>query len=395
MPQYDAKRVLMNGGLVVWDGITRPNETRDQKTGVTSYVYSLKCLFPPNCPDVAIFEDLARQELNNSEFRGQMPNGGTWPVSRVGPNEFKGMYTGWWCVNFKTYRSPQVFDNRGVAMQPMQYNPLVYTGQIVNVLAHCKAFNNMSKGIAARLDGFSPVVEANAPRIDFGGGASASGAFGGDGGGYNPNQPPQGNYGQPQGGGYNPQGGPGGYTPPQGAPSNYGQPQGGYNPHQPQGGPGGYGQPQGGMNQSQPPQGPGAQGGPGVGYNGYNAAGSQQNYQPNSPQGGYNPQQPPQGGYNPQQPPAGHGQPQGVSYGGAQGGPPQQSHDYMPPAGGLNTQQPQGGPGNYGHPQGAPGGYGQPQGGYNSQQPPAGYGQPQGGYNPHQPQGGPGGYNNY
>ena len=144
MPQYDEKHVKICGGLVVWDGITRP-ETLDDNSGQK---WNVKLVIPPTSPDVSLFDQLARAELMNSEYKGALPNGGLWPISPTKPGEFGGGFDNWAVINCTTYKSPDVYDENGQLLQPMQYGQLMYPGQRIDVLVHCKAYNNKSKGIA-------------------------------------------------------------------------------------------------------------------------------------------------------------------------------------------------------------------------------------------------------
>ena len=287
MPLFDETHVKIEGGIVVWDGMNRleaPNDNGHTKR-------SLKIVINPNNPDIGLLQQLANNELQSCEFKGILPNGGLMPIGTAGPLEFNGMYPGWAVVNCSTFRMPDVYDEQGQQMNdPMQYLSTIYPGQIVDVLVHCKSYNQKSKGIAARMDGFSIMKSLNAPRQNFGGGGiDTSGAFGGQPqGNALQNNVPQQNYQQ---------------QPPQG-----GQPQGGYQPPQ-QNAP--QGQPPAQNNTYQPP----AQG------NAPQNNVPQQNYQQQPPQGGQ-----PQGGYQPPQQNAPQDQQQGDA--------PNQAHNYMPPQGG-------------------------------------------------------------
>lgn len=173
---FDRDHVMINGATVVWDGITRPDQAPDG-----SPKYSLKVVVPPQCTDLPDFSTLANQKLQESEFKGTLPAGGRMPIGTAGANEFNGMFTGWTVLNCNSRRVPDVYDENGKLLQPMQYGPLLYGGQRVNVLVHCYAYNNMgNKGVACGLDGFAIVASAQAPRQDFGGSSvDTAAAFGG------------------------------------------------------------------------------------------------------------------------------------------------------------------------------------------------------------------------
>jgi hypothetical protein len=122
--------------------------------------------------------------------------------------------------------TPDVFDERGQKLNPMQYGQLIYSGQKVNAIVTCRAYNNKSRGIKCQLEGVQVVASANAARLNLGGGGfNAAAAFGGGGGAPAAQQPV--NYGQPaqQPAGYGqPAQQPAGYGQPAQQPAGYGQP---------------------------------------------------------------------------------------------------------------------------------------------------------------------------
>lgn len=212
MPQFDENHVKLCGGYIVWDGVTQPEIVQQgQKAG--SQKWTLKVVFPPQCPDLQLFDQLANKQLQQSKFRGQLPAGGRMPIGQVQPGEFGDHFPGWLVISFKTtLKTPDVYDENGAPIDPMQFNQVIYSGQKVDVLAHCYDYDAAgNRGIAAGLDAFAVIQSAQAPRLNIGGsGMNTAAAFGGGGGGggqapqnqggYNPNgQPPAGqNYGQPQ-----------------------------------------------------------------------------------------------------------------------------------------------------------------------------------------------------
>lgn len=170
----DQDHVKLVGCTVVWDGVTRP-EVND--SGVKKW--NLKVVINPTSPDVMLLNQLASAKLASSEFRGVLPAGGYMPVGTAAATEFGGMFTGWAVVNAKTQRPPNVFSEDGSPLDPMQYGPLLYPGQRVDVVVSLYAYNNKSKGIAASLDGFAIITSAAAPRLEIGGaGVDVSAAFG-------------------------------------------------------------------------------------------------------------------------------------------------------------------------------------------------------------------------
>jgi len=246
MPMFDEKHVKIEGCFIVWDGVTRPDQNPDG-----SPKYSLKVVVDPNSPDLALFNQVCVNALNESEFKGQLPAGGRMAIGQAQAHEYNGLFPGFGVLNCNTNRVPDVFDENGNRLEPMQYGPLLYGGQRVDVVVHAYAYNKAgNKGIATGLDGFGVIVSAQAPQQSFGGGGvDVSAAFGG--GGMAPQgQPgmaPQGQPGMaPQGQpGMAPQGQPG--MAPQGQPGMAPQGQPGMAPQGQQGQPGMVAQGQPGM----------------------------------------------------------------------------------------------------------------------------------------------------
>ena len=199
MPQFDERHVKLVGGHIVWDGVTQP-EIVQQGAKAGSQKWTLKVVFPPNCPDLGLFDTLANKQLMESKFRGQLPQGGRMPIGMVQPGEFNDAFPGWCVISFKTtLKAPDVFDENGAPVDPMSLHHAVYTGQKVDVLAHCYDYDAAgNRGIAAGLDAFAVIQSAQAPRLNIGAGVNTASAFGG---GNGAQQPPQGGqapqYGQP------------------------------------------------------------------------------------------------------------------------------------------------------------------------------------------------------
>ena len=280
MPQFDEKHVKINDCIVVWDAMNKPDEPNSNGNIRRGF----KVVTRPDNPDLPLLQQLADTELRNSKFQGILPQGGLMPIGTVGQTEFNGMYPGWAIISCYTFKFPDVYDEAGqVMVDPMQYLPMVYPGQYVDILVNCQAYDNKSKGVAARMDGFSIKVSANAQRLSFGGGGiDTSGAFGnqnnGGGQGYNQNQNNGGGQGYSQnqnnGGGQNQNNGGQGYNQNQNNGGGQNQNQnngggqnqnqnngGGQNQNQNNGGGQGYNQNQnnGGYNQNQNNGGGGAQ----------------------------------------------------------------------------------------------------------------------------------------
>lgn len=180
MPQFDDNHVKLCGGRVVWDGVTRP-EIVQQGQQAGKQKYTLKVVFPPSCPDLAIYNQLANKSLMESKWRGQLPAGGRMPIGQVQPGEFQDMFPGWAVISFKTtLRAPDVYDENGRLLDPMAYSKLLFGNQQVDVLAHCYEYDAAgNKGISAGLDGFAIIASANAQPVQFGTGVNTAAAFGG------------------------------------------------------------------------------------------------------------------------------------------------------------------------------------------------------------------------
>lgn len=182
MPQFDDKHVKLCGGIIVWDGVTQP-ETVQQGQQAGKLKYTLKAVFEPHNPDLAIFEQLAQRALLESKWRGQLPPGGRMPIGTVRPGEFNDQFPGWRVISFKTtLKQPDVYDENGAAVDAMRFAQTIYTGQKVDILAHCYEYDAAgNKGISAGLDAFAVIESAQMPRQQFGNGINTASAFGGGG----------------------------------------------------------------------------------------------------------------------------------------------------------------------------------------------------------------------
>lgn len=186
------KNVTTGDGIILWDGITQPGT--DDKTG--AIIHSLKIAIVENSVEKGELEQLAMNALAaDPAFKGELPPGGEWPlrtidVSKLGDSA--ALMTGRISINANTrLGAPNIFDANGQQLQAMQYGQMLYPGAIVKLLVHAYTFNNKSKGVAFGLDGIQ-IINATTPKLDVGGGMSASqaaAAFGGT-GAVQPQQPP-------------------------------------------------------------------------------------------------------------------------------------------------------------------------------------------------------------
>lgn len=174
MPQFDEKHIKICGCTIVWDGVTRPEH--DAASGKSKY--TLKVVIEPNNPDLALFTQLGQTTLQQSKFQGVLPAGGLMPVGVALPTEFLGMFNGYGVVSAKSWFAPDVYDEAGALLDPMQYAPLIYGGQKVDILVHCYDYDKAgNRGISAGLDAFSIIASAQAQRYEFGSRMQTAGAF--------------------------------------------------------------------------------------------------------------------------------------------------------------------------------------------------------------------------
>ena len=167
----EGKHVLTCNGIIIWDGITKPEKQDDG-----SFKYSLKVAIPQMAPEKAELEQLATATLNASEFKGVMPAGGSWPILPVDmvklaadAHRLQGHIT----FNAKSNFAPDVYDVNGNPLDAMAYGRMLYAGAVVQVLVGAYSFNNKSKGIAFNLEGVK-IIDASAPQLSVGGGMSAT-----------------------------------------------------------------------------------------------------------------------------------------------------------------------------------------------------------------------------
>ena len=231
MSQLDQETVLVEGAVVVWDAVSKPEAP--EHGGPAKF--KLKVIIPPGSPDAALVNQLAANCLNASKWKGNLPAGGVWPITPIAPGEYGDLYAGGHIINPSSKHCPDVYNDSGQKMDPMQYSGLLFQGQSVDVIVNVWDFDNKAKGISTGLEAVRINISRNAQRQQLTagtGGYDASKVFG------NPSaqgQAPQG-YGQapaqgqaPQGYGQAPQGygqAPQGYgqAPAQGqAPQGYGQ----------------------------------------------------------------------------------------------------------------------------------------------------------------------------
>ena len=181
--------VISGLAVILWDGITRPEQKTDGKGGYTQY--SLKVAVPNTAPELAELQAITQAALKaDSAFKGQLPPGGNWPLVPVDPQAFESRLPASVAFNCKTRRLPQVFDANGQELNQMVYGPMLYPGAIVQVLVNAYTFNNVSKGVTFGLSGIK-IIDATAAHLPVGE-VDASAVFGAGtaGGQPAPYQPP-------------------------------------------------------------------------------------------------------------------------------------------------------------------------------------------------------------
>jgi hypothetical protein len=167
MAKHSDNGVISGLAMIIWDGITQPEEKTD---GTGKYLqYSLRVAVPNTAPELAELQAIAQAALAaDSTFKGQLPPGGNWPLQPVDPAKFEGRLPTHMAFNCKSRRVPQVYDANGQELNPMVYSPQLYPGAIVQVLVNAYTFNNVSKGVTFGLSGIR-IVDATAPHLPVGG----------------------------------------------------------------------------------------------------------------------------------------------------------------------------------------------------------------------------------
>ena len=176
MPLFEENNVIVNACTIVWDAITKPERQDDG-----SMKYAVRVILAPNSPDLPLLEQIAQQALMSSKWRGQLPANGKMPLTAASPNVVAAGFPGHVSFSSSTYQLPQVFSEQGLILQPMQYGPLVFTGQRVNVLVSARDYDaGGGKGIRFQLEGLQIIESAGATPVNFGGSSvNAAAAFGG------------------------------------------------------------------------------------------------------------------------------------------------------------------------------------------------------------------------
>lgn len=175
--KYGDNYVITGPGIIMWDGITRPETKKDDK-GQDYLQYSLKVALDSRSLEVQELTHIATAALQNDpKFRGQLPPGGNWPIVPIAPTDFEGKLPSHVSVNGKTTFLPEVFDVNNQKLPPQVYQAMLYPGSTVKLLLSAKSFDNKSKGVKFQLSGIM-ITDATTPRLPVGG-VDAAAAFGG------------------------------------------------------------------------------------------------------------------------------------------------------------------------------------------------------------------------
>jgi len=179
MPFIDETHVKTCTGIVIWDGITRPEPP---KNGETRPSYNIRIAIPNSAPELQELDQLAKKALTESVFKGQLPAGANWPFAPADVEKLGPLVTNHTAFSASTkLGAPPVFDANGQKLEPMQYGAMLYPGAKVQILVSAYAYNNIQKGISFGLSGIG-IIDANAPKLDIGPAlaeATIAGAFGG------------------------------------------------------------------------------------------------------------------------------------------------------------------------------------------------------------------------
>lgn len=168
------KYVIIHGAIVIWDGITSPEELKDG-----GYKYSLKVAIPSNSPELAEVNAIATEELQRGEFRGNLPAGAHWAYKEIPADKYDGRLAGEAGIQGITYNMGycDVLGGDGKKLDAMMYANQIYPGAIVNIIVSARSYNNKSAGVGLWLNGIQ-IVDATAPRLPGSGGIDAAGMFG-------------------------------------------------------------------------------------------------------------------------------------------------------------------------------------------------------------------------
>jgi hypothetical protein len=167
------KYVIVKNAIVVFDNITRPEET--QKGGLK---YAIECAIPNASQELQELQTIGTEELNYGQFRGKFPTGGYWLTTPVPADKYEGHLPAHHKFKAVTYDTPpEVYDANNNRLDPMQYAGKLYSGCVVDVIVNARSYDNVSKGVGLWLSGIR-IINSNAPKLPGCGGIDAGKMFG-------------------------------------------------------------------------------------------------------------------------------------------------------------------------------------------------------------------------
>jgi hypothetical protein len=181
MPFTDEKHVITGRVVVVWDGITKPEE-KTNEAGNVGYSHNIRVAIANDSPGLEEVRTLMQNALNESKWKGKLPAGGGDGFMDADAEKLGEELEGYTCFTAATRRGcPPIVDKHGKELNAMQSGRSFYPGAIVSLLVHAYDYDNKQKGIAFGLDGIQ-VLDTTTKALRIGGGISASAvisAFGG------------------------------------------------------------------------------------------------------------------------------------------------------------------------------------------------------------------------
>lgn len=167
--------VLQNGTvrtgdcIVLWDGITRPEQIEATKDKPAALKFTLKLAFPPDSPTYAELYGES-EKFTNAKYPGGRPRSFE-PAFR--PAEVPEM-PGWIAVNSATFgQAPEVFDAQGRSLTPAEYSRMFYAGAKVQALLTPRCYEAKGNIGAGFWLGGVLIVDATAPKLSIASGMSA------------------------------------------------------------------------------------------------------------------------------------------------------------------------------------------------------------------------------
>ena len=166
MPLVPGKEhiVMVEKCMILWDSVSRP-EVSD--TGVMKY--KLNLVLPFGSPDTELIKKLERDQDIVAPWKGRVGHDTKRAITLLGEDKFDGEFRGCYTIRPSSIRMPQVYNDLGQRLDVIDYSPLLFQGQTVDVAIHCWHFSNRSSGVATGLDGIKIRTKDNSVPRSFGG----------------------------------------------------------------------------------------------------------------------------------------------------------------------------------------------------------------------------------